>query len=143
MLKEFKPKNTPPADRETISLLFQKGDFHSAPQACRKAGYQIIEFQSDIEIGARKMLMSHRTGELLSFIHKYGIKVQYEIPILLKAVFEARDHHGFLKNAHRFKIYKGLETEIEKSISFLLEKGQKADAEGWQRKFESLRREKP
>lgn len=143
MLREFKPKNTPPPDRETISLLFQQGDFHSAPQACKKSGYQITEFQKDIEIGARKMLMSHRTGELLSFIYKHEIKVQYETPMLLKAVFETGDYHGFLKNAHRFKIYKGLETEIEKSITFLINKGQKADAEGWQRKFGDLRREGP
>ena len=61
--------------------------------------------------------------------------------MLLKAEFEGGDYHGFLKNAHRFMIYKGLEAEIEKAILYLQNKGQKADADGWKRKLDALRRD--
>ena len=76
MFKEFKPQNNPASSRENISNMFQKGDFHTAPQVCRKSGYKITEFQADIEIGARKMLLSHRVGELLSFIYKYEVQIK-------------------------------------------------------------------
>jgi hypothetical protein len=141
MFKEFKPTLAPKLSREEIGAIFQKADFHSAPQECRKAGYKISEFQNDIEIGARKAMLSKRVGELLGFLFKNDIKTQYEISALLKAVFETGDYHGFLKNVHRFKIRKGLEVEIDKSISHLLSKGQNTDAESWRRKIEEMRRE--
>ena len=52
MFKEFKPTPAPKLSREEIGAIFQKADFHTAPQECRKAGYKIAEFQNDIEIGA-------------------------------------------------------------------------------------------
>ncbi|HNQ94574.1 MAG TPA: hypothetical protein PKK96_14750 [Anaerolineales bacterium] len=140
MLKEFKPNPAPKLSREEIGTIFQNADFHTAPKECRKAGYKISEFQNDIEIGAQKAIMSRRVGELLGFLYKNDMKIQYEIPVLLKKVFEAGDYHGFLKNVHRFKIHKGLEIEIDKSISHLLNKGQNADADGWRRKIEDLRK---
>jgi hypothetical protein len=139
MLKQFKPKETPPPSREEISRLFQKGDFHSAAQQCRKAGNELGEFQDDIEAGARRLLLSHRPGELLSFIYLHHIHVQYEVPVLLKAAFDIGDYHGFLKNAHRFGIYSGLAQQINLAIEHLRSKGQSADAEAWARKFEVFR----
>jgi hypothetical protein len=138
MFKEFKPAPAPKLSREEIGAIFQKADFHTAPQECRKAGYKIAEFQNDIEIGARKAMLSRRVGELLGFLFKNKIKIQYEISVLLKADFETGDYHGFLKNVHRFEVYNGLENEIDQAISQLLSKGQNTDAESWRRKIEEI-----
>lgn len=142
MFKQFKPKEIPPLGREEISRLFRKGDFHNAVQQCKKAGYQLDDFQSDIEDGVHKLLLSHRSSEALSFIYQHGVTVQYDILTLLIAVFDAGDYHGFLKNAHRFKVYAGLGDKIKLAIDHLMNKGQIADAQAWQRKFSVLRERK-
>ncbi|HQF37267.1 MAG TPA: hypothetical protein PLL26_06560 [Candidatus Dojkabacteria bacterium] len=139
MFKEFKPKPAPLSSQEEIRKLCTKGDLNNARKQCKKAGYQFNDFTNEINIGARKMVISHRTGELLSFIYNYEIKVEYDIPTLLNNLYELPDYHSFLKNAHRFKIYKGLEDKIDDAINQLLKKGQTADAEGWRRKINSLK----
>lgn len=139
MFKPFKPNDIPPLSHEEISRLFQKGDFHNAFKQFKKSGCSLNEFQNDIEAGARKLLISHRPTELLGYIYKHGINVQYNISTLLVATFDVGDYHGFLKNAYRFKTYQGLEDKIEFAIDHLIKKGQIADAQGWRQKLLSLK----
>jgi hypothetical protein len=141
MLKEFKPKRTvsPPATRDNIEEMFRKGDLQSAIVNCKKGGHSVADFQDAIEAGARKMLLGHRPGELLSLMYKYRITVQYDVRTLLKFMFDNKDFHAFLKQALRFEVYEGVETEIEAAIQALLDKGQTHDAEAWRRKFRTLR----
>lgn len=139
MLKQFIPDAHLSISREEIRQFFKAGDFHNAFSQLKKAGYHLDEFLDDILLGARKMIISNRASELLGYIHKYRFKTQYEIKTLLLGAFDASDYHGFLKNIFRFKLYKGLENEIENSIDYLLKKGQIADAQGWRRKIDSLK----
>ncbi len=138
MFRPFHPKETSPVSREEIGRQFQKGDFHNASQQCRKAGYQLADFRSDIEIGIHKLLLSRRPGEVLSFLHKNRSVVPADIPSILRTAFEIGDYHGFLKNAHRFGIYHGLEDSIVLAIENLAKRGQSADAQAWQRKLSEL-----
>lgn len=139
MLKQFIPDAHLSISREKISQFFRAGDFHNAFSQLKKAEYQLDEFQDDILLGARKMLISNRASELLGYINKYRFKTQYEIKTLLLGAFDAGDYHGFLKNIFRFELYKGLENEIENSIDHLLKKGQITDAQAWRRKIDSLK----
>lgn len=139
LLKQFIPDKLPSLNREEVKRLFQKGDLHNAFKQLKKSGYQFVEFQEEIQIGAQKMVISNRATELLGYIYKYGFNIQYDIKTLLIATFNAGDFHGFLKNVFRFNFYKGLEKEIEISIDHLRGKGQMVDAQAWRRKINSLK----
>jgi hypothetical protein len=141
MFKPFQPKDTPPSTGEEISRLFQKGDFQKAIQQAKKIGEPLCSFQADIEAGARKLLLSRRSSELLSTIYRNAIIVQYDLTTLLSAAFDAGDYHGFLKNAYRFKVHAGLDDKITGAIDCLMKKNQIHDAQAWQRKFEELRKQ--
>ena len=144
MFKDFRPnlrspETQPIADKQEIERLFKTGDFTKAHKRCKRAGFALSGFKQAIEIGAKKAYMARRAGELLSFIYNTGITVQYDNITLLRAMFEMTDYHGFLKQAHRFEVFCGIESEIEVAIGKLIEKRQAADAEGWRRKFKLLR----
>ena len=134
-LRQIVPK---PVTREEIERLFKQGEFTVAQKLCRRANLQCSDFQESIEAGAKNAYFSRRTGVLLSFMYNTGVKVQYDLTTLLKSMFGANDYHGFLKQAHRFKIHVGIEKGIEIAIEKLIEKRQIADAEGWRRKFKAL-----
>lgn len=139
MLKKFISDEIPLLKREELQRLFQKGDLHNAFKQFKKSGYRFDEFQEEIQAGAKKMIISNRATELLGYIYKYGFNIQYDIKTLLVATFNAGDFHGFLKNVFRFKLYRGLEHEIETSIDHLIRKGQIADALAWRTKINSLK----
>ena len=139
MLKEFKPQGTSPLNKSQISELFRKGDFHNASQQCKKANYQLIDFQADIDAGIQKLSLAHRANEALSFIYKHKFSTKHDVKNLLLSTFNAGDYHSFLKSAHRFEVYEGLEENIDLAINALLEKGQTHDAVGWKRKFQELK----
>jgi len=139
VFKQFKPREISPTGQEEISRLFQKGDYHNAVQQCKKAGYKLSEFQNDIEAGALKLLLSRRPSEILSFIHKHSIHVQYDVTTLLKAAFDFGDYAGFLKNAYRFNIHTGIDQHIDLAIEQLKNREQNPQAEAWEQKFGALR----
>lgn len=139
MLRQQRAPNTPGEARDEIRRCFQQGDFQKAVFECQQAGCPLGQFQADVEQGAHRLVTSRRAGVVLDFMHKYNVRVQYELPALLQAVFEAGDYHGFLKNIHRFKIVDGFEQEIGVSVAALTEKGHAADAQAWQRKIQALR----
>jgi len=139
MLKEFKPKGEVPLDKSQIRELFRMGDFHNAPQQCKKANYPLTDFQADIDIGIRKLSLAHRANEVLSFIYKYSVPTKHNIKDLLLMVFGSGDYHSFLKDACRFEMYEGFEEKINFAINILYEKGQAHDASGWQRKFQEMK----
>lgn len=120
-------------------MFFQQGDFQKAVAECQRAGRPLGEFQTDLEQGAQRLVASRRAGVVLGFMGKYNLRVQYELPALLQAVFDAGDYHGFLKNIHGFKIKEGFEQEIATAVTALTEKGHAADAQAWQKKIRALR----
>lgn len=139
MFKEFKSQEADPLDRTQISQLFHKGDLQAGVKQCNKAHLSIAEFQSEIDAGIHKLILSHRASEALSFIHKYKFQTKHDIRELLLSVFNNSDYHGFLKNVHRLEVYEGLEEKISHAIKVLHEKGQHHDADGWQRKIQELK----
>jgi hypothetical protein len=134
-LRQIDPK---PVTREDIERLFKQGKFTVAQKLCKRASLQCSDFQESIEVGAKRVYFSGGVGGLLSFMYNTGVKVQYDLTTLLKSMFGANDYHGFLKQAHRFKLHVGIEKEIEIAIEKLIEKRQIHDAEGWRRKFKAL-----
>lgn len=144
MFKDFRPKlqqkdSTPSATREEIARRFRKGELLKAAKLCARLGFPLSAFQASIEVGARKLYHAHQAGLVLSFMHDTGVSVGVETLPLLKAMFEVKDYHGFLKQAHRFKVFAGIEREIDDAIEKLIDKKQVTDAEAWRRKFLTLR----
>ena len=127
-----------PAVREEIRRCFQQGDFRKAVFECQRAGCPLGQFQADLEQGAERLVASRRAGTVLDFMDRYNLRVQYAVPALLRAVFEAGDYHGFLKNVHRFKAVNGFEHEVGASVAALTEKGHAADAQAWEKKIKAL-----
>jgi hypothetical protein len=148
MVKDFRPELRRDhfrvsITREEIELVFRKGELIKAGKLCTRLGFALSEFQESIEAGARKLYHAHQAGVVLSFMHETGASVGVNTLTLLKAMYELNDYHGFLKQAHRFKLRTGIEAEIDFAIQRLIDKKQVADAEGWHRKFQTLRNEKP
>jgi hypothetical protein len=144
VFKDFRPKLQPKGapqspPREEIDRLFRKGELIRARKLCARLGFPLSDFQSSIEAGARKQYNAHQAGLVLTFMHDTGMAVGIDALTLLKAMFALNDYHGFLKQAHRFKIVAGIEAEIDAAIQRLIEKKQVADAEGWRRKLSALR----
>lgn len=136
MLREFKPKRNERDGIEPreIAAMFEKGEFRKALGHCRRMGYSLDEFSESLAIMAKKMI-GPRPGELLALIHKHKINVCYDVPAILRAQFNIRDYHGFLKNVHRFKAYGEFESEVETAISNLT---RSEEAEDWRTKFARL-----
>jgi hypothetical protein len=146
VFQNFRPKlkrMPPPAPstREEIEQLFKDGELRKATKLCTRSGLALSDFRGSIEAGARVLWRTHQPIKVLCFLYDTGMPVGIETITLLKGVFESRDWHGFLKQAHRLGIWRGLEVEIDIAIQRLLEKNQTHDAEGWRRKFHALRHE--
>lgn len=144
MFKDFRPnlQPRPSATREEIKRQFRKGDQLKAAKFCTRLGFPLSGFQASIEEGARRLYHGHQAGLVLSFIYDTGVSVGIDILTLLIAMYEVHDYHGFLKQAHRFKIFTGIEGEIDNAIQMLTDKKQMKDAEAWRRKFLTLRNKK-
>jgi hypothetical protein len=144
MFKDFRhnlpARGTKPSlTQEEIQQLFRKGELLKTAKLCRRMELELSGFQGAIEAGARKLFHSKRSGLVLTFIHNEGVAVGIEIFDLLKAMFEAKDFHGFLKQALRFQKHRGIEHEIDEAIQKLMEKKQIIEAESWKKKFRVLR----
>jgi hypothetical protein len=144
VFKDFRPKlqqkdSTPSVTREEIEHRFRKGELLKAAKFCAQLGFPLSDFKASIEAGARKLYHAHQAGLVLSFVHDTGMSVGMDTLNLLKAMFEVKDYHGFLKQAYRFKLIAGIEREVDDAIEKLIDKKQVTDAEGWRRKFLSLR----
>lgn len=123
-----------------IEAIFSRGNLREALKTCKKFNYNPEQFQEGIDQGARKMLLAKRAGELLSLVYEGQIKCKYDTPMLLRAMVQAGDIPNFLKQAHRFQIYKGFEEEIRTSILWLRERKQYASADAYEKKFNELRK---
>lgn len=136
MLREFKPKRQERdvIEPHEIGALFEKGEFRKAIAHCRKMGYPLDDFSESLTRMAKKMI-GPRPGELLALIHKHQIDVGYDVPAILRSQLRIRDHHGFLKNVYRFKVYGEFESEVETAILNLT---RPEEAESWRTKFAKL-----
>ena len=136
MFKQFRPKPRSPRDVGTseIAALFEKGDFKRAYRHCRDAGYQLDTFSASLVKMGRRMYYS-KPGELASLVHKYKINVGIDVSTILKSQFAKRDHHGFLKNVHRFGLLDDFKAEVEEAINSL---SRSEEAQSWRAKFEGM-----
>lgn len=136
MFKQFRPKQRSPRDvgPSEIATLFEKGDFKRAYRHCRDGGYQLDAFSSSLIKMGRRMYYS-RPAELASLIYKYKINVGLDVSTILKSQFAKRDHHGFLKNVHRFGLLGDFKAEVEEAISSL---SRPEEAQSWRAKFEGM-----
>lgn len=140
MVQEFLPRGrSTPETREDVARLLRSGDLEHGLRRCRANGWNLEEFRGDLETGARRLALGHRPGLLLSFMHRYGIACQFEPIFLLRIMFELRDYPGVLKQAHRFGIIDGFDSEIERAIAYHDERGLVDQATAWRRKFTELR----
>ena len=125
-------------ERERLRVLFRRGEWETAARECRRAGRVLGEFQEQIDQGAQHLLETRRAGTVLSFLHKYNVRVAAPLPVLLRSVFEAGDYHGFLKALHQFQITDGYAEEMQTAMARLTEKGHGADAAAWEKKIRAL-----
>ncbi|MBI4491501.1 MAG: hypothetical protein HY690_01755 [Chloroflexi bacterium] len=143
MVQEFRPRGRATPDRrEDVARLFRAGGLIAAMSRCRRNGWDVESFRSEFELGAKRLVVSRRHGELLSFLYKHGLTCQYEPIVLLRWMFEAGDYPGVLKQAHRFAIVDGFESELERAIAWHEERGLVNQAVAWRRKFAELRASK-
>ena len=133
MLREFKPLRAQRghSDRSEIAGLFESGEFKKAYKYCRQMGFELDDFSDSLNVMGRKMFHS-RPGELLALIYKYRIDAGYDIVGLLKSQLSLNDHHGFLKNVHRFGLFTDFAPEVEVAISSLK---REKEAQAWRDKL--------
>lgn len=85
----------------------------------------------------QKLYASGNVGVILSAYYVAGVFGQFNIVEMLGLMFARKDIPGFLKQAYRFGIYRGLEEQIEQAIRWH-EDRQLPDAKAWRLKFEKL-----
>ena len=136
MFKQFRPKQRSPraVEPSEIAALFEKGDFKRAYRYCREGGYQLDTFSASLAKMGRRMYYS-RPAELASLIYKYKINVGLDVSTILKSQFAKRDHHGFLKNVHRFGLLGDFKAEVQEAINSL---NRSEEAQSWRAKFEGM-----
>jgi hypothetical protein len=103
-----------------------------ALRKARAAGFVIP--QEEIDATAKAMFVVGRAGGLLAMISAVDVKLPYDTTTLLIRAFEMRDHHTFLKQAHRLRATAGFESQIQEAIT-ALEQRAPIEASAWRRKF--------
>jgi hypothetical protein len=135
MIKEFKPtQDSEYFDEASIIQLIEKGELSKAMKICNKNKLSIKKYSQYFEKGVNRLILSHRTSELLSFIFNYPDILQVNKIEILKTTITHRDYHGFLKNCHRFKIH----TELKSEIDLALSKLRPEEAIAWSNKFNKM-----
>ena len=136
MIKEFKPTQDSGDyfDEASIIQLIEKGELSKAMKICNKNNLSIKKYSQFFEGSVNKLILNHRTSELLSFIFNYPDILQVNKVEILKKTITHRDYHGFLKNCHRFGIYTELKSEIELALS----KIRPEEAIAWSKKFNKM-----
>lgn len=136
MIKEFKTTQDSGDyfDEATIIQLIKKGELIKAIKICNKNHLSIIKYSQYFDEGVNKLILNHRTSELLSFIFNYPDILQVNKVEILKKTITHRDYHGFLKNCYRFKIYIELKSEIDLALS----KIRSEEAIAWSEKFNKM-----
>jgi hypothetical protein len=118
----------------------KKGDVANAIRLLKRNGQAIDKWKDVVQLGLKKMSVSHRINELLSLVFKYELACPFEIRDLLREMFRQGDIPGFLKQAYRYGECDGLENEIEAAIEWLRQHGQQDGASAYRDKFDALRR---
>jgi len=144
VIEDFRLNLTPsqPAtfSSDAVVSLCKKGEVANAIRLLKRNGQAIDEWNDAIQLGLKKLSVSHRINELLSLVFKYGLACPFEIRDLLREMFRQGDIPGFLKQAHRYGTCDGLDSEIDAAIEWLRQHGQRDGASAYRDKFEALRR---
>ena len=124
------------SDAGSIQELLDQGQLSKALRTAKSIGVTVQ--QEQIDRAAAQMVRQHRATELLSLVGGSDeVQLPYDTLSLLRAAFQARDYHGFLKQAHRLRIKSGLETEIEEAIGSIRRRAPN-EADSWLRKFGAI-----
>lgn len=137
MIKEFKiePATEDFFDESSLIIIIKSGDFNKALKICNKNNISIRNYYQYFEEGVRKIMLHHRTSELLSFIFNNPNILDVDKIEILKKTFSDGDFHGFLKNCFRFQIYIELKDEIELAIN----KIRPEESVAWKKKFNTMK----
>ena len=136
MIKEFKPKSetNDSFDEPSFIQIIKNGELNRALKICRNNNVPVEKYYHQFMEGARKLILSHRTSELLSFIYNHPNIIKVDKIEILKKTLDNGDYHGFLKNSFRFKIYVELKNEIDLAIT----KIRQEEGVSWRNKFDKL-----
>lgn len=137
MIKEFKPKQYAgdSFNESYLTLLLRKGEFNKALKICKKYNLSIESYKQDLVAGQKKLILSHRTSELLSFCYNHPSILDIDRIDILKKTITHGDYHGFLKNCFRFQIY----TELKAEIDLAINKVRPEEAVAWRKKFNGIK----
>jgi hypothetical protein len=141
-VQDFRERLTPriPAN-ETIAdvdRLLQQGRMMRALRMARRIGVSEEDMRTRTIAAATYMYQHKQVGEVLSAIATHGVDVGYSVETLLRRLYDYRDYHTFLKQAHRLSVRGELLPEIESAINHLRERGRADEAAAWARKFGML-----
>jgi hypothetical protein len=125
---------------DAVVSMCKKGEVANAIRLLKRNGQTIDGWTDVIQLGLRKLSVSHRINELLSLVFKFGLACPLEIRDLLREMFQQGDIPGFLKQAHRYGTCDGLDSEIDAAVEWLRQHGQRDGASAYRDKFEALRR---
>jgi hypothetical protein len=143
VIEDFRLNLTPsqpaPYSHDVVVSLCKRGEVAKAIRLLKQNGQAMEQWTEIIQLGLKKLFVSRRINELLSLVFKYGLACPYEIQDLLRDLFRHGDIPGFLKQAHRFAVCDGLESEIDAAIEWLRQHGQRDGASAYRDKFDALR----
>ncbi len=115
-----------------ITALLRQGQLAKAIRKAKVAGFVIP--QEDIDTTAKEMFLRGCASTLLAMIGTVDIKLPYDTATLLNRAFEAKDYHGFLKQAYRLHQTAGLQYRIQEAI-LKIEQRSSIEAAAWRNKF--------
>lgn len=139
-LEDFRSRLQPQKvlSAEDIDRLLRTGLVADGIRACRNSGLQLDRFKEAIESGCRRMYLGCRAGELLSLVAKHGLDTGFSAAALLMRVYECHDYHTLLKQACRFRTWRGLEEQLVAAIEALEQRGRREEALSWKSKLVAL-----
>ena len=117
---------------------FKKKGLNGGYKACRDQSLPYAEYEKYMSMMIYLKYKKKCYGEILSFIYDTGDNFNWHVIPLLRKLYETDQFDTFLKQAHRFNIYKGLSREINSAIKILEIRGQE-DAPAWRKKFDEVK----
>jgi hypothetical protein len=140
-LRDFRPHIQGPKALTEADLLTlcRRGELARVIAWLKRNRYDLAKYRGLIDTGVRTMVRKHRANEVLSILFKNRIQCEYEVKDLLRMTLAQGDVPGFLKQASRFQVIEGLDSEIDRALEWLDVKKQLASADAYRRRFAVLR----
>jgi hypothetical protein len=140
-LRDFRPQIQGPKSltEGDLLVLCRRGEVARVISCLKQNGRDLADYRGLFDIGFRAMVRGRRFNEVLSILFKHQIRCEFQVVDLLRMMLIQGDVPGFLKQAWRFKVSEGLDSEIEQAISWMETKKQVGSANAFRRRFAALR----